>query len=428
MVDVIRAEYDVLIVGGGPAGATAATILAQHGRRVLLLEKESFPRYHVGESLLPFCYFPLQRLGLIEKMKASHFPVKLAVQFVSTQGKVAMPFYFFQHMDHEASKTWQVLRSEFDAMLLENARSQGAQVRTETEVIDFLRREDQIVGVRAVCRDEAPKEIYAPLTIDASGRQALAIKKNDWCQWDPHLNKVALWTYFRGAKRDPGLDAGSTTIAYLPQKSWFWYIPLPEEQVSVGIVAERDYLFGAGNDLPAIFCREVGKNPWIAEHLAPGQQFGRYYATKEFSYRSRHCAQDGLVLVGDAFAFLDPVFSSGVYLALRSGELAADAAHKALEAGDFSARRFQDYSEQIRGELEAMRKLVNAFYDQAFSFGRLIKAHPEVRGDLTDCLIGNLAKDFTQLFDAVQEMATLPPSLPYGGPLVATPHLPCRPA
>jgi flavin-dependent dehydrogenase len=405
-------------VGGGPAGSTAAAVLAAKGCRVLVLEKDKFPRYHVGESLLPFCYFPLERIGMIEKMKASEFPKKYSVQFVSTEGKVSAPFYFFQHMDHEASTTWQVLRSQFDSMLLDNARQKGARVMEETEALGFRRENGRVCGVRAAAKDGTRLEVKSRIAIDASGRRALAISRNDWRKWDPELNKVAVWTYFRSAKRDPGLDEGSTTIAYLPEKSWFWYIPLPDDTVSVGIVAERNYLFGDSNDLGEIFCREIGKNAWIKDHLAPGRQFGKYYATKEFSYRSEYCAEDGLVLVGDAFAFLDPVFSSGVYLALRSGELAADAIDQALEQNDVSADQFQAYSERLRREIEAMRKLVYAFYDQTFSFGRLIKNHADVRGDLTDCLIGNLDKDLTELFTAVAKMASVPEPLPHGEPLV----------
>ena len=407
-------DHEIVIVGGGPAGSTAAAVLAEQGHDVLVLEKEMFPRYHVGESLLPFCYFSLERIGMIERMKASHFPRKHAVQFVSTDGKISAPFYFFQHMDHEAATTWQVLRSEFDQMLLDNAREKGAKVHYQTEATDLLRNGSQVAGVRAMTKDRGKLDVRALVTIDASGRSALSVTRNKWRKWDPQLNKVAIWTYFRGAKRDPGLDEGSTTIAYLPEKGWFWYIPLPDDTVSVGIVGERGYFFGSGDDLPTIFCREIGNNPWIADHLATGEQFGKYFATKEFSYRSEYCGEDGLVLIGDAFAFLDPVFSSGVYLALRSGELAADAVDRAVRLGDVSASQFEDYAEQLSREIEAMRKLVYGFYDKAFSFGKLIKQHPEVRGDLTDCLIGNLDKDFSKLFDAVAEMVEIPAPLPYG--------------
>lgn len=416
-----KETHDVVIIGGGPAGSTAAALLAEQGHDVLVLERERFPRYRVGESLLPFCYFPLQRIGLIDRMKASSFPRKHAVQFVTADGKISAPFYFFQHMAHEAATTWQVLRSEFDPMLLGNARDKGAEVRFEAEAMGLLRDRDQVTGVRATTKDDGTLEVGARVTMDASGRSALSITRNKWRKWDPMLNKTAIWTYFRGAKRDPGLDEGSTTIAYLPQKSWFWYIPLPDDTVSVGIVAEKEYLFSSDNDLPAIFCREIGKNSWIKDHLATGEQFGKYYATKEFSYRSEYCGEDGLVLIGDAFAFLDPVFSSGVYLALRSGELAADAVDHAIRKDDVSASQFLEYANRVRKEIEAMRRLVYAFYDAGFSFGRLIKQHPDIRGDLTDCLIGRLDKDFTNLFAAIGEMAELPAPLPYGRPKSGVP-------
>lgn len=405
--------YDAVVIGGGPAGSTAAAVLAAHGRKVVVLEKDRFPRYHIGESLMPYCYFPLERIGVIEQIKASNFPQKYSVQFVSTMGKVSQPFYFFQHMEHEASTTWQVVRSEFDQMLLNNARKKGAEVREETKVVEILRESGAVVGVRA--EHQGREEVFrAPMTLDASGRDALAVARNGWRVPDPQLKKIAIWTYYRGALRDPGLDAGATTVAYLPEKGWFWYIPLPDDVVSVGVVAEREYLFDEGRDLATVFQREAQKNPWVSEHLAPGEQFGRYWTTSEYSYRSRYCAEDGLVLVGDAFAFLDPVFSSGVFLALRSGELAGDIVNAALADGDVSAARFQGYGEQMCRGIEAMRNLVYAFYDQEFSFRVLFQSYPDIRPDLTDCLIGHLFRDFQDLFSRVGEFAQLPAPLPHG--------------
>ena len=410
--------YDVIVIGGGPAGSTAAAVLASNGRHALLLEKEKFPRYHIGESLLPCSYFPLQRIGVIDRMKTSHFPKKYSVQFVSRDGGAAHPFYFSQHLKHEAARTWQVLRSEFDQMLLENARVKGAEVREETTVRETIQENGAVTGVRAFTKDGEALEFLAPITIDASGRDALALTRNRWKVRDPYLNKIAIWTYYRGALRDPGLDEGATTVAYLPQKGWFWYIPLPEDIVSVGVVAEKAYLYRDGNDPASIFHREVANNAWVQRHLAPGRQTGPYRVTGEYSYRSRYCAADGLVLIGDAFAFLDPVFSSGVFLALRSGELAADAVHAALTAGDVSASQFSDYGAQMRKGIEAMRRLVYSFYDHEFSFRVFLNHFPNLHGDLTDCLMGNLFRDFTALFDAVSEFAGVPEPLAHGTPLI----------
>ena len=412
-------HYDAIVIGGGPAGSTAAAVLAAKGRRVVVLEREKFPRYHIGESLLPYCYFPLQRLGLIEKMKASHFPKKYSVQFVSTEGKLSVPFYFFQHWDHEGSMTWQVLRAEFDQLLLDNARDRGAQVIEQISARELLRRDGVVTGVRAVTSDGAPRDFHAPVTIDATGRDAFAVMRNGWQVRDGYLNKIAVWTYYEGALRDPGLDEGATTVAFVPEKGWFWYIPLPRNMVSVGVVAEKEYLYKDTKDLAAIFHREVGNNPWVADHLAPGRQTGPYYVTGEFSYRSRHCATDGLVLAGDAFGFLDPVFSSGVFLALRSGELAADAVDAALEAGDVSAGRFREYGAKLCGGIEAMRKLVYAFYNPGFNFREFLAEFPHLRGDLTDCLIGHLFRDFDPLFHAMAKFADIPTPVPHGAPLAA---------
>ncbi|MBL8211522.1 MAG: tryptophan 7-halogenase [Bryobacterales bacterium] len=416
----MKASFDAIVIGGGPAGATAAAVLAAKGRDVVLLEREKFPRYHIGESLMPYCYFPLERIGVVDRIKNSHFPKKYSVQFVTPAGKVSQPFYFFQHLEHEASTTWQVLRSEFDAMILDKARENGAEIREQTTARELLRQDGAVTGVRCEGPDGQPYELRAPITIDATGRDALAVTRNGWKVRDPYLNKIAIWTYYRNAARDPGLDEGATTVAYVPERGWFWYIPLPDNITSVGIVAEKDYLYRDGErDLAAIFAREIKQNPWIESHLAPGEQFGRYWVTGEYSYRSQHCASDGLILAGDAFAFLDPVFSSGVFLALRSGELAADAADAALTASDFSAAQFRPYGDYLIQGIEAMRKLVYAFYDDAFSFREFIMANPTLKGDLTDCLIGNLFRDFDPLFGALKDFAQLPAPLSHGTPLEA---------
>ena len=410
-------QYDVLLIGAGPSGSSAAALLAEYGHNVLLIEREKFPRYHIGESLLPFTHEPLKRLGLIERMRASAFVKKYSVQFVSTSGKASQPFYFNTRYDDDVAQTWQVLRSEFDQMLLDHARDKGANVVEETKVLDLLRDGDRVTGVRVRQPDGTEAEYRAPITLDCSGKESFSASRNRWRVPDPELNKVAVWTYYKGAKRDKGIDEGTTTVAFLPEKGWFWHIPLHDDRVSVGVVAEGKYLTRDGVRSPKdIFHREVTQNKWIEEYLAPGKSTGDYYITNEFSYHSRHCGCEGLLLLGDAFCFLDPVFSSGLMLALKSGVMAADAVHAAIEANDFSPAQFEDYAATLREGIENMRKLVYVFYHPNFTFRDLIEKHPDLAGDITDCLSGDVNKDFSRLWTAVQEFAPIPEKLPYGMP------------
>jgi flavin-dependent dehydrogenase len=411
-------QYDAIIIGGGPCGAATGGTLAEHGHKALILEREKFPRYHVGESLLPFTFHPLKRLGLVEKMRKSAFVKKYSVQFVSASGKASQPFYFSTRYNEDVAQTWQVLRSEFDLMVLNDAREKGAEVREEMTVKELLKQGHCVVGVRAEDKAGQSFEFHAPMTVDCSGREAFSAIRNSWRMGDPELHKVAVWTYYKGAMRDPGIDAGGTTVAFVPERGWFWYIPLHNDLISVGVVAEGKYLSRDGVKEPeAMFKREVGRNKWIEQHLAPGRQFGPYYITGEYSYHAKYCAAEGLLLSGDAFSFLDPVFSSGLMMALKSGVMAADAVHEAILAGDFSPGRFASYGRSLREGIENMRKLVYAFYNENFSFRQLTDKYPDLAGDVTDCLSGDVNKDFSRLFKAVAEFAPLPEPLPYGAPL-----------
>jgi flavin-dependent dehydrogenase len=415
-------EHDVLIIGGGPAGASTAAILAEHGHKVLVLEREKFPRYHIGESLIPFTYGPLERLGVIPKMKSSGFTKKFSVSFVQPDGRKSVPFYFHTRYDvNTIAQTWQVTRADFDVMMLDNAREKGAEVREETTVTKLLKNDSgRVIGVEIQDREGRRQPLFAKLVVDASGKEAFASNREGWRVGDPYLNKVAVWTYYKGSKRESGMDEGSTTIAFVPDKGWFWHIPLHDDRVSVGIVAEGKYLTRGGvRDPKEIFQREIGENKWIEEHLSAGTCEGEYWLTSEYSRHSKFGASPGLLLVGDAFAFLDPVFSSGVMLALKSGVMAGDAIHAALAAKDVSPERFADYASQLRAGVENMRKLVYAFYNPDFSFKDVVMKYPEMGGTITDCLSGDVNKDYSALWQCIREFCPLPDELPYGAPLAA---------
>lgn len=412
-------DYDAILIGGGPGGSCASAILAEYGHRVLVIEREKFPRYHIGESLIPFTFGPLERLGMIPKMRQSDFVKKYSVTFVQPDGRRSQPFYFFDRYDRETvAQTWQVLRSEFDQMLLDNAREKGAEAREETVVNHLLMEGNQVVGVQATDKSGRTYEVRAPITLDCTGKEAFASNRLGWRMRDPYLNKIAVWTYYKGSRREADIDEGATTVAYVPEKGWFWHIPQHNDMVSVGVVAEGKYLTRGGVKQPReIFHREVEENQWIKEHLASGESTGEYFITSEYSRHSRYCAAPGLLLVGDAFAFLDPVFSSGVMLALKSGQTAAETIHAGLLANDLSPARFTEYGVTMRQGVENMRKLVYAFYDPKFSFREVIRRHPEAAGLITDCLSGDVNKDFSELWNWIREFVPLPQDLPYGNPL-----------
>ncbi len=416
-------NYDVILIGGGPSGASAAAVLAEYGHRVVILEREKFPRYHIGESLIPFTFGPLERLGMVPKMRKSAFVKKYSVTFVQPDGRRSQPFYFFNRYDRNTvAQTWQVLRSEFDQMMLDNAREKGAEVREQTTVNRLLMEGERVVGVEAADASGKTYELRAPITLDCSGKEAFASNRRGWRMSDPYLNKIAVWTYYRGATRGAGIDEGDTTVAYVPEKGWFWFIPQHNNMTSVGIVAEGKYLTRGGvKDPAAIFNREIEQNLWIKGRLSAGQGIGQYWITSEYSRHSRYCAGPGLLLLGDAFAFLDPVFSSGVMLALKSGVLGGDAVHAGLKTGDLSPATFASYGQHMREGVENMRKLVYAFYDPKFSFREVIKRHPEAAGLITDCLSGDVNKDFGQLWDWIRELVPLPDDLPYGEPFATEP-------
>ena len=421
--------FDVIIIGGGPAGSSAAAMLAGYGHRVLVLEREKFPRYHVGESMIPFTFQPMERLGLVDMMKKSAFQKKYSVQFVAPNGKASQPFYFFNRYDRETvAQTWQVLRSEFDVMLLDHARKRGAEVRHEVTVKELLWDKSEIrnpkseigrvVGVRAQLASGETVEFHAPITLDCTGKESFTAVRNGWRAKDPFLNKVAVWTYYEGSKREVGIDEGQTTVAMIPEKGWFWHIPQHNDMVSVGVVAEGKYLTRGGiKDAKSIFHREVEENLWIKDHLSIGEQAGEYYLTSEYSFHSRHCGCEGLLLLGDAFCFLDPVFSSGLMLALKSGVMAGEDVHRAILRNDFSPQWFECYAKSMRQGIENMRKLVYAFYAPDFSFKKVIDKYPEAADEITDCLSGDVNKDFAPLWKKIREFVPLPDDLPVGEPL-----------
>lgn len=405
-----RGEYDCVVVGGGPAGATAATVLADHGRSVLVLERAAFPRHHIGESLMPHTYWVFERIGMLDKLRRSDFPRKESVQFVNAQGQDSQPFYFSDRDPRECSVTWQVARDRFDQMMLDNAREHGAEVHHGVNVGEVVFEGDRAVGIR-VDAGAGTRFVPARVVIDASGVNGLLSRQLGLRYGDAKLKNAAIYAYYRGAHRDEGRNAGATIVISTPDRAgWFWYIPLPDDITSVGVVSLASTLFtGRGSDPLRILLEEIERTPGVARRVAGAERISGSYVLNDFSYRARRGAGDGWVLTGDALGFLDPIYSSGVMLALQSGMWIADDVHAALAAGDTSGERLGRSIPRLMEGMQRIRQLVYAFYDPNFSFGAFTKAHPEHHDNLVRILIGDVFdNDVGQIFDAMHSWVALP--------------------
>ena len=403
----LQSSYDIIVAGGGPAGAVSAALLARFGYSVLLVERASIPRLHVGESLIPAANAMLDRLGMIDEMLASDFPKKYSVQFVTASGHESEPFYFDGFESTGLGHTWQVVRADFDRMLVENATRLGATVVSNTR-LRFVSGERPFSRFELTDSDGETAESNCRVFVDATGQSTLIGSELGLKQVDPVLKNTTVWTHFRGAQRDPGRDGGATIILHSAEKqSWFWYIPLPNDIVSVGCTGSLEYMFGASETAADVFSRELSICPALQCRLHDAERVEPFRTTKDFSYKCRPGSGDGWVMVGDAYGFIDPVYSSGVFLALKSGEMAADAIHDALMSNDLSAARLGSWQSKYDEGVENFRRLVYAFYDEDFNFGRFLARHPEHRDRLTDVLVGNVFKPgIKSMFADIDGVAT----------------------
>jgi flavin-dependent dehydrogenase len=360
---------------------------------------------------MPATHPTFERLGVIDRLRESAFPVKASVQFYSPGGRSSVPFYFSEVNPGSEATTWQVDRLEFDAMLLDNARESGVEICQGVNVRDVRFQDSHAVGVTAELPDGSRRDIDASVVVDASGQSGLLSRKLGLRSIDPKLRHTSYFTRYRGAARDDGLDGGATLIFWTREgRSWFWFIPLPDDIVSVGVVGPVDYLQrNRGADPQAVFDEELSNCPALRERVADAEPLLEVRAIRDFSYLSSRIAGDGWVLAGDAFGFLDPIYSTGVFLALKSGEMAADSIADAFRQGDFSAAALGRHGDEYVAGMEALRKLVYAYYDESFSFNGFLQDFPDFREDLINLLVGNVfRRSVDRLFDAMGRMCDLP--------------------
>lgn len=378
---------DVLVVGGGPAGTTAATLLQAKGHRVILVEKDRHPRFHIGESLLPRNIPILRRLGVMDTLQEIGV-LKRGADFSLSGDARHTLFDFSQALAPDEPTAFQVKRSEFDHMLLRNARDKGVAVLEETTVTDVSWEQD---AVRATARntDGVETAITARFLIDASGRDTFLSRKLGFKQRNPNHNSAAVFSHFDNVPRRPGEEAGNISIYWFEQ-GWFWMIPLNDGRMSVGVVCWPKFLKTRQGSLEDFFWHAVAMAPDVQERMRGAVAVNEVTATGNFSYTSSQMSGDRYVLVGDAYAFIDPVFSSGVYLAMQGAEFAADAVDGCLSEPARATAHLAHYEKRVRGGLKRFSWFIYRFTSPAM---RHLFRHPSDRFGLRAAVISVLSGD-----------------------------------
>lgn len=383
-------HYDCIVLGGGPAGSTVAALVAAGGRRTLLLERDAAPRPHAGESILPEAAGTLARLGLLERIDAERFPRKASVQFVDSAGRAAEPFRFRGEEPDRCAAGWNVDRAAFDQLLFDRASALGVECRRGVLAVEALFEERRAVGVRAELPD-GEQVFRCRGLVDATGQQALLARQLGLREPPEGPRHAAIWTHYRGGRRDGGPWDGSTLLLQTrDRKSWFWYVPLSDDLVGVGVVAGVEHLLRGRGRPEAVFEEELVGCPAVAERLIDASLAGEFRVARDLEHATSPAAGEGWLLVGDAFAALAPLLSAGVFLALRSGEWAADALLQGLARDDLSGEQLGGWTGDFRTGIDRLRRLGAAFYHTRFGADEYVRSMPRRCDALADLLAGKV--------------------------------------
>ena len=355
------AEYfDILIVGGGPAGSTAGTLLAMQGWNVAIFEKEIFPRFKIGESLLPASLCTFERMGVKNKIDQADFVVKYGGKIVSACGTRANRFLFKDVFRCKYPTAYQVERSTFDKILLDHAAETGCRVFQGTSVSDVAFDPD---GVTIQVGSDRYRARYM---IDSSGRNGLISSHYQLRRNYPDLRKFSLFAHYQDVDREPGIDGTLTRMVRCTDK-WIWTIPITSVKTSIGIVMNVDAFRRMKLKPEEAYTRILQENPQVMCQLSRARRITEVHAAGDFSYRSRRLAGDRWILAGDAAGFIDPVWSSGIFIAVLSGERAADLLDRTLRQPQRRAADFARYERHIGRVMDLYLKFVNAWYTQEFA-------------------------------------------------------------
>jgi geranylgeranyl reductase family protein len=386
--------YDVAIIGGGPAGSTAATLLAKAGRRVVVLEREKFPRFHIGESLLPFSMQQFDRLGVREKLDRNFMP-KYGGEIVAACGTRGVKFYFKDGFRSQRDRAYQVTRSDFDKVLLDHSCENGAEIREETEVtkLDFA---DDRVKIDIDASDGTKSTIEARYLLDCSGRQTILGGLFNLKKTYDHLRKFSVFAHYENVERLPGKDATLIRMVRGLDR-WFWLIPLTETRTSVGVVMDTS-TFRSSKLAPEVALEKfIAEQPLMVERMKNATRVSPVYSASDFSYRNRRLFGDRWLLAGDAAGFIDPVFSSGVFLAMMSAEKAADTLEEVLRDESKRQRLFKKYSRTVNRIMDIYVTFVNAWYRRGKEFLEVFLNPTEtmqIAAAVNAVLAGNSGKSF----------------------------------
>jgi flavin-dependent dehydrogenase len=363
----VRYDFDFAVAGGGPAGSSAAISLRQQGHSVVLFERETFPRFHIGESLLSTANDSFAALGVAKQVEAASFPEKWGARLFTHDGQNGRYVDFTCVREVTRPQTYQVCRQEFDRILLERAREVGVHVREACNVTGCDFTPDAAILDVASCVDGATSRLHVRALVDATGRGGLLARKFNLRTEEPRLANVAIYSHYTNVPRLEGPRPDDIRLIARDDAGWFWLIPISKELTSVGVVLPKALYRRLANGSPeATLNNTISDTPIIAELMREARREWPIRVEKDFSYSASAYAGNRWILAGDAGSFLDPVFSTGVSIAMESGIEAAAELHRASMRNDFSASSFAAFSRRQRKRFETFRRFVVGFYTPQF--------------------------------------------------------------